>query len=451
MIFIYLLCFTTLLCLPCFSTDKQEERETIKEQASAPASAPKKNKPHFVGVRRPAEKSEQKKSSPKVKNKWVKTETYPKAQRKQPAKPKAENPPPTSELPPHLPYLSRRHFSPLDPTPYSTASLLLPEPDDTSAFVQTKPASPVEESIAAYPPMDKENPRGHIFFTGEWLYWRFRQADMEFAVEGTATSSEAPFPHSATAKINFPFSSGFRVGFGVHLPTDGWDIYVNYTDIHPKASKSVEGFLFPLLIYNPLFPAAKAEGKWHVGFQTIDIEISRAYCISTTLCFRPFFGMTGAWIDQRAQFHYLGGAILLGEVDRVKTRNDFKGAGPRFGLGSNWQWGGGFSLFGNLATALVMGHFDLQNKQQQGPLETIHLNSDLNQVSPALQLVAGIAWDRRYHRDLWHCGLSLGFESLYYWRQNQMERFTDTLTPTYVRADSDLGFYGLTLRGRLDF
>jgi len=36
-------------------------------------------------------------------------------------------------------------------------------------------------------------------------------------------------------------------------------------------------------------------------------------------------------------------------------------------------------------------------------------------------------------------------------KQNQIEQFTDDNLPTYIRERGDLAFYGLTLRGRLDF
>ena len=426
---------------------KAEETEVSLKPAnpSEAKEAPKKNKAHFVGVRRPSEKSEEKKRpSSTIKNQWVKTKTHPKKEKKQPAKEQEKEEPPAD-----VPYFnpSKALSSLAKHTSFATSSLLLQdEPLSDSSY---EPEMLQQETL--YPVLGTNAPYGHVFFTADWLLWRTRQGDMEFAVQGVSTSSLTPFMGSTTNKLNFDLKSGFRVGFGVHLPNDGWDIYLNYTDFRPNASKSVEGPLFPLLLYNPPFIATSAHAEWKIFFKTLDIEIGRAYYIGKSLSFRPFIGMTGAWIDQQAHVRYEAGSISFSEIDHIATHNDFKGAGPRLGMDSNWYFGEGLSLFANLATVITVGHFDLENNQTQGDLETIRLKSDLNLLSPVLQLIAGLAWDRNYHRDQWHVGFSAGFETQYWWRQNQMERFTDSIAPIFVRAESDLSFYGLTLRGRFDF
>ena len=385
-----------------------------------------------------------------VKNQWVKSKTHPKKDKKEKeqSQAQAEEESPNSDVPYFNPSkalsaLSRR-------ASIATSGLLFQDEDRYETplpDISSEPLDPGEEHI--YPLLGKDAPYGHVFFTADWLFWRTRQGDLEFAVHGASPSSAAPFIHSATSKLNFDLKSGFRVGFGVHLPNDGWDIFVNYTDFRPKASKSIDGSIFPLLLYNPPSLAASAHAEWKISFQTLDIEIGRAYYIGQTLSFRPFIGMIGAWIDQKAHISYERGSST--EVDRIATQNDFKGAGPRLGLHSNWHFGEGFSLFGNGAAALAVGHFDLENHQDQADLETIRLASDLNLVSPVLQLFAGLAWDRNYLRGQRHLGLCAGFETQYWWRQNQLERFTDSAAPIFVRADSDLAIYGLTLRGRFDF
>lgn len=427
-----LIAFLSFLCAVhsfCFPAAKTEEK--TKDDAKKP-----KNKPHFVGVRRPTEKSEdKKKSSSAIKNPWVKSKTHPKDKKDKP-QPKASNEEePVSDVP---------HFSRKPPlTSFGANSLLFPEAQEVLPASKPFSYESMADDNACYPCLGKDAPSGHVYFTADWLFWRTRESSMEFVVQGASSSSITPFPHSATSKCNFDLTSGFRSGFGVHLPTDGWDIYVNYTDFRPKASKSVDGSLFPLLLFHPPSLAASAHAEWKITFQTLDIEIGRAHFIGKTLSLRPFLGMTGAWIDQKTRVDY--------DVDTLSTRNDFKGAGPRLGIGSNWHLSESLSLFGNGAFVLGVGHFDLKNLQSQAGVETIHLVSDLNLISPTLSFIAGLSWDRNFQRDARHVGLSAGFETQYWWGQNQLERFTDSATPLFVRADGDLAFYGLTLRGRFDF
>lgn len=387
-----LFCIGTLLSSnDVFTAEPIEEKHSLKtnedasqrvcsqqtsKETETPAPPPKKNKPHFAGARRSSEKPKEKSSSSKVKNQWVKTRTHPKTEKKELKQPEEKN---TS--PEKTPYLSHAAFTTSThnvKTALSANSLLFNEDEENHSASNHTYKSEKEPPDCNYPLLGKDALKGHIFITGEWLFWRTRQAGLEFAVKGASPSVVAPFPDATSSKLKFGLCSGFRVGLGVHLPNDGWDIYVNYTGFHPKTSKSVDGSIFPLFLYNPPPIVASAHAKCKIDFKTLDIEIGRAYFIGKSLAFRPFIGMTGAWIDQRIDAHYEGGFIA--SEDRIMTHNDFKGAGPRLGVGSNWHLGYGFSLFGNFAASLLIGHFDLENEQVQEDLETIHLNNDLNLV-----------------------------------------------------------------------
>lgn len=444
---IILVCSFLLIEQPVYSDSQKSEGDEVPVNPALPEqinTPPKKQKPHFIGARRPSEKTEEKKHPTlKIKNQWVKSKTHPKKKEKDPSKKQEEENETPSEIPYFYPGGALAKKSPL-----GMASLLFPEneeeiTDETSCIFSDSNSSPEENMHLPCAP------HGHIFFMADWLLWRTRQGGMEFAVQGASSSSQVPFPHSVPRKLNFDLQSGFRVGFGVHLPRDGWHISVHYTDFRPKASKDIHGSIFPLLLFNPPATVASSHAQWKIAFQTLDVEIGRIYYIIKTLSLRSFIGMTGAWIDQHAQLDYKEDAF--NSESRIVTHNDFKGAGPRLGIGSNWHLGDGLSLFGNCAAILVVGHFDLKNHQTFGNLETIHLNSDLNLLSPVLQLIAGLAWNRNYHKGTRHVALSAGFETQYWGRQNQIEQFTDSSTPTLIRSSNDLAFYGLTVRGRLDF
>jgi hypothetical protein len=414
-----------------------EEAEP-KEPKRQIAEKPKKLKPQYAGARRAPDKvkSEDEKKS-RVKNKWFSSKTHPKVEKKETVETPKESP---IELPANRPH-------------YTKTSHILNSyniiPLDLSSNASTEKAQPMPSEIRpqqqsegySYPRGGFQAPKGHVYFTAEWLYWRTRQEGMEFAT---------------VKKVDFDFQSGFRVGLGVHLPYDRWDIYINYTRFNPEDSDRTHGSIYPLYLFQGtdthIVAVSEARAKWEIEFQNVDIEIGRPFYIAKTLVFRPFFGMKGAWIDQDAHVRYAGGFIPAGQTFRTHFENDFKGAGPLIGIESNWLIGADFSFFGNLAAALVVGHFDNEQVQHQlDGAKTVDLNSDFNLVSPTLQMIAGLAWDRNFNRERWHVGLSAGFETQYWWSQNQIEQFTDSDFPIYVREKGDLAFYGLTLRGRFDF
>lgn len=390
------------------------------------SESPKKLKPQYAGARRTPDKPKdhnKPKKPARIKNEWFTSKTHPKMEKKEPAE--IEEAP--AELPDDRPYFTKTSYSP----PVSRGPLF--------SFNQ-QPAR--QEESEEYLTAEFQAPRSHFYLTAEWLYWRTRQGGMEFAT---------------SKRIDFDFQSGFRVGLGVHLPYDHWDIYVNYTRFVPDASASVHGSFYPLFLFQGTHGphgthVSKAHAHWKVEFQTADVEIGRVYYVGNTFVVRPFFGLKGAWIDQDAKVSYEGGFIPHGQSYRTKFDNDFKGGGPLIGVESNWLIGEGFSLFGDFSAAPVIGYFFNQQKQfQLHGAKVVDLNTDSHLVSPILQVTAGLAWDRNFRRDRMHIGVSAGFEAQYWWEQNQIEQFTDDDLPIYVREKGDLSFYGLTLRGRFDF
>jgi hypothetical protein len=407
---------------------KTAEQRAADELQAQDLASPKKLKPQYAGARRSiAPEVPEKKKSRKAKNEWFSSKTQPKAAKKE----VAEKLPESSKDRPW--YKKAGH----------EVASLEDVPTDPSGGPASQPQNNAGEDL--YPRTGFQAPKGQVILTGEWLYWRTRQEGMEFAT---------------SKQIEFEFQSGYRVGLGVHLPSfDGWCIYANYTNFNPEHSHSAHGSFYPLFLFQGSNPShargpavAKAEGHWRIEFQTLDVDFGRPYYLSKTLVFSPFFGLKGVWIEQHAHFHYEGGFIPARKTFRTQFKNDFKGAGPLVGTGMNWQLGAGFSLFGDIAAALLVGQFDMEQRQHQHEgREVVHLDSDFNLISPTLQMVAGIAWDRTFSKERRHLGLSAGFETQYWWSQNQTEQFTDAAFPSYVRQRGDLAFYGLTLRARVDF
>ncbi len=439
---------------------KNAEAQASTDSKPAPqAPSKKKTKAHFVGAKRPPQNSttdtvaEKPKKSTKIRNEWVVSKTYPKARTE-----KKE----TEEAQIEQAAYIEETKAPFQPFGFSTdvesanpkekermrsmekkISTLQMQVED----LQKKEGTSPDHSIL-------KAPKGHVFFTGEWLFWSTMQGGSEFAVE-RVNASTAFLNDAEPKRVNFNWQSGFRVGFGVHLPSDKWDIYINYTDFKPEKSRTASGNLFPLLAYQGadlLTSVEAAHAHWKIHLQTADVQIGRAYSLIKTLLFRPYVGMKGVWIDQHMRCTYTGGEIAANREFQIRNKNDFKGVGALAGLDSNLEFGAGFSFFGNVAASLLAGHFNVHQLQTiPTGVEVIDIHSHFNRVNPMAQMLLGFAWDHNYNRDMCHFGISASFESQYFWNQNQMERFTDNLQPIYTRSQDDLGFYGLTLMARIDF
>jgi hypothetical protein len=387
----------------------------------------KKVKAHYAGTRKqpPKEKSVRKKRST-IKNKWVASKTHPKVNLKT-AESQIEAAPEQIE---ELPYFQRTSYPVIAAPAQKQQHLSLDRLEDQIQELQ-------QEIEDAFPKTGFQAPRGHVYVTADWLYWRARQEGMEYAIGRS---------------IQFDYTSGFRVGLGVHLPKEGWDIYANYTQITPEHSNNFHGQTFPLFLYQATQFVQDSHAHWKIAFQSVDLELGRAYFLSSSLSFRPYFGLKGGWIDQHAKIVYRGGFIPEGQAFSIHLKNDFKGAGPRVGLQLYWHLGAGFSLFSDMAAAFLIGPLNNHQTQEQlNGTEPIRWKIHQHLVSPNLQLVAALNWDRNFRQERCHFGLSAGFETQMYWSQNQIERFTSEETPNYLRTDGDLAFYGLTLRGRFDF
>lgn len=442
-----------------FADSDPLNQEPKTAQINPTHQARKKPKAHFAGTKRPQQNhtnrsspQETRRKSSHVKNQWVVSKTHPKADKKQ----IAYEEPPIQKAALSLPPPSRLMMAEAK-TPALTNPILIEQIqglDRKVGRLQSEIDQLKMENDRDYPRTGIYATQGSVYFTGEWIFWRTREGGTEFAVE-RSSSSPGVLTDAVPKKVTFDWESGFRLGFGVHLPHDGWDININYTLFQPSGSDHTSGSVFPLLAFQGQFPVANvsdANAHASIDFQTLDVSIGRAYYLAKSLGLRPFIGAKGAWIDQHFHIHYTGGDIPAGQEYRIEDHNDFKGGGLLFGIESYWELGSHFSLFGNLSGALLIGHFDLkQNQVQLNGVKTIDLDSDFNLLSPTVDLILGFSWDRNFANDRCHFGLSAGFESQYWWRQNQMEHFTDSSFPIYIRSQEDLACYGLTLKARLDF
>ncbi len=307
-------------------------------------------------------------------------------------------------------------------------------------------------------------------FTVNALYWHAKVGGTEFAY--TDNDPVGTFPIKGRTKdVDFSWDWGLRFGLGYNLDYDGWDIRAMYTwfDSHGSDSSSAgqNSTIVPLRgssaiagVNNTVAFCNSAKTQYDFDYQTIILELGRAYYVSNRLSFRPHWGLKTAWIDQEQITRYNGGNPsgtnlgLQGNTVHLREDCDFWGLGPRAGVNSKWHLGKNFSIFGNIAAAILFGKFDVDHKERFSALadHRVRLHANRHAFSPNLQMQLGLRYDGYFKNNKHHLGVGLGYEAQYWWRQNQMLKINqDRTVLKYDRYSEDVNIYGLTLDVTWDF
>ncbi|MCB1066804.1 MAG: MOMP family protein [Simkania sp.] len=324
-----------------------------------------------------------------------------------------------------------------------------PQPPTTDAREITPEAGP--HTVWAVDP----------FFTADFIYWTSRQEGLSYAITGADVRLLAI--DTSPGSIHQPdweFSPGFKVGAGLQMQHDGWDVYANYTWLHSDANDSVsdENGILPTLtnaLYILLNASVgiisgrpdKATTSWSHHFNVIDLELGRNYYISSALTLRPHVGLKGTWQDQDLHTVYY---ITDGTTFATHGHQDSWGVGVRAGLDTCWYFIPSFGLYGDFAlTGLWSGFNSTRKDREKLPnLEvTEYLNTtDINHsVKPVIEFGIGLRYEYYYNQDDFRFLIQAGWEEQIWLGNNQ---FIDVAE---YGDRGNLSLQGLTLEVRLDF
>lgn len=307
--------------------------------------------------------------------------------------------------------------------------------------------------------MDLNCPRD-FYFNVEGLAFQAKQDGMDFAIQDTSSDlnliNHGKLEGFSGSNNDWDWSPGLRVGLGFYLDHDAWNIdfnwtYVNVTNYQHANASTPGGRILPLWILGNSTPAAQVNGTrssatWNADYNTIDIRLGKPYYVSRYLIFNPHFGVRGAWIDQHFSVSYGG----TGEGNRTIHHgdNDFWGVGARCGFDTDWVLGKGWKLFGNVATSLLFGKFEIDQSMQipdGGTAFDLRYNSYQNQ--PNLEIALGIAWGMHFNKKRNHVGLALAYEFHEWWDQLNMRRFYSGGTNGGAWANDVVSRGNFTLNG----
>jgi hypothetical protein len=197
---------------------------------------------------------------------------------------------------------------------------------------------------------------------------------------------------------------------------------------------------------------------WKLKLNLIDLELGRSFWVSKYLALRPFIGLRYASIKQHADIHYNGGSWIalpfpteqLALNDEVDLQNNYRGAGVRAGLDSQWNFGCGWAFYGNLAASIIYGRFRVDHDERITPASNtprtsiviLDTTEHLRAARPILDLALGVQWSTMFCSCKYGFTAMFGWESHLFFNQNQLWRVSRVgATPLLtVAPDPDEAF-----------
>lgn len=288
-----------------------------------------------------------------------------------------------------------------------------------------------------------------VFITADFILWTPREEGLEYAMTGAFN----PSSQGSLREPDFGIEPGFKVGLGLNLGHDGWDVFAEYTWLTSSANDSVRSNSMAWL-WRTIAPPQRASANWDFDFSVIDLELGRNFFVSQYLTLRPHYGFKGTWQDQdyTSRAEVRDAADNLVSRDTMKQDFDYWGFGVRTGMDTAWHFNKSWSLYGNFAISALWSGFDIDRKDtlftQATDTTTTLLNTENNfhTVLPVLELAIGLRWEMWFSNDDYHFGIDAGWEEQVWWGMNRL-----IVQGQPQRDNGDLTMQGLTLKFRFDF
>jgi hypothetical protein len=310
-----------------------------------------------------------------------------------------------------------------------------------------------------------------VFLTADFIWWKTVQEGTQYAVSGgLKTGSLQAFQNASKGKsveVGEDWSPGFKVGLGLNLSHDGWDLYAQYTWLNSSNHSStshdhgvgLQGF--GLGGDGPFVFGNKASANWDHHLNVIDLEMGRNFYLSQFFTMRPFIGLKGTWQDQDKKFKFEGDEFQLdsetGGIDvsgpyHLKEHFDVWGIGVRGGFNIAWYMSKCWSFYGDFAwTTMWANYHDLNRKDHIEDIPTgndvtvVHLDNDNHYAVKYIgELELGLRWETWFYDDNYHFAIQAGWEEQVWvnWAP-----YVELLDESWA----DLSFHGLNLKFRFDF
>jgi hypothetical protein len=289
----------------------------------------------------------------------------------------------------------------------------------------------------------------HFYLLVDFLYWKASLDGVAWATTAVVVPNPAggtTFDRFKTRTAHFDYSPGFRVGAGVDLPYDQWDIealwlrsYSTGRDVAHGEDRQIlgdDGLLVPLAS-GP--SRARAECTVHLDF--VDLDLGRRFLFSNYFSVRTFAGVRGAWlkVDWDISFKAPSGPTDL-DID-----NHFDAVGFVGGFESKWNIYKGLGLFSYAAASLLYGE-STEGTKQEFLGQTFKAHNSIHTVKGLFDIAIGLTWKTAFFKCkslVFHAGYNF-----FYWPGVTQKTVVQS---SRTRERADLSFQGLIAGGSLKF
>ena len=308
-----------------------------------------------------------------------------------------------------------------------------------------------------------------VFVTAQFIWWKVFQEGLNYALTGIRANPGTTLSGTGTEHTpDFGWEPGFKVGLGVNLPHDGWDIYAQYTWIqsHHNDDRATsadanmqEGFLLGALTTsaNLIRNITEARTHWDLNFNVLDLEFGRNFYVSEFLTLRPFGGLKFTWQDQDWDSSFTAEEVGVDNIQpgtsgfvRSKQDHDTWGVGIRTGLNGSWFFTKNWSLFANTALSAMWTDYDIDRKDSFHPnsvsngTTALNVHRDEHSIRAVTEFQLGLKGEWWFSNDDYHLAVSAAYEQ-------QVWINYGSYIFVINDADNDLSFHGLTVKARFDF
>jgi hypothetical protein len=376
--------------------------------------------------------------------------------------------------------------------PLASISFLLFSADSTQMETLEKRISSLEKTkdkIETINPSTRPFVKDGIglFLKGDVLFWQASEQNLGYGIENSdgtiyLNDGKTLIPH-------FDWNWGFKVGIGYNIPFDGWDLFFQWTRFYTHngrhgISPEANSIIFPTFV-NAALPTVLRQSQpgpiqsgflgassyWNLKLNLIDGELGREFIVKKWLTLRPFAGLRNAWIRQHFRVNYHNGTIFSGKLSgpftgqtiSVRMKNNFWGLGLRGGINTQWGFGEGFSAFGDLAAAILVGNFrtsQLETNPTNSSLGTrLNFDEEFAAARGVIDMALGIRYACLVTENRYSLQLQLGWEEHLFFNQNQLMKFPTPSSFSFghnysglsIVDHGDLDTHGITFSARFDF
>ncbi len=278
----------------------------------------------------------------------------------------------------------------------------------------------------------------YLSVAADFLWWEANQGDTDYAgvyeefadVTLPTLGLSGVLTVQSDRNVHYKFDPGFRVAIGARPHYDDWHIDLIWTHFNTSANdrtdfpdditaQNVYSFYFipPFSGMGTNGPNAKAH--WQAWYNTLDLDLSRAFAVSKYFGFKGHVGVRNLWLREKYANLFINNSaqrdapFVIFYDTLALSRENIWGIGPMIGLDSIWKVYRGFSVFGNVMFSMMYSNVNSTLKGYVLTSPSVKLTSQrghFHAVLPEIDILLGGQYDAFFSDDRYHLNIRLGWE-----------------------------------------